>query len=145
MMESIGEPPPGDLFGEGPAMMEVVSVGIVIVDERIDPVLLKQLVDRFFEDTVESVVDVRREVIAVGGDLHADAKAMLLGDGSRQEDLWGANYYPGRGREDCVEPTSLINIRPAAGNRSMELLDPELLARVRELTFRLLGNGETLP
>jgi hypothetical protein len=59
--------------------------------------------------------------------------------------LWGANYYPGRGREDSIEYTSLINIRPAAGNRSMEIQDPALRERVRTLTWALVGEGEPLP
>jgi hypothetical protein len=63
-----------------------------------------------------------------------------LASGSRKVELWGANYYPGRGREDCIEYTSLINIRPAQGNRSMEIEDP----RVREITFSLIGEGEAL-
>ena len=43
-----------------------------------------------------------------------------------------------------IEYTSLINIRPAAGNRSMELLDQALRERVRAITFALLGEGEPL-
>ena len=69
---------------------------------------------------------------------------LLLEDGSRQADLWGANYYPGRGRERCIEYTALINIRPAQGNRSMEIQDPATRQRVRELTFALIGEGEPL-
>jgi len=57
----------------------------------------------------------------VGGELHADAEQVLLESGSQQSDLWGANYWPGRGREGCVEYTAHINIRPAQGNRSMEI------------------------
>lgn len=105
---------------------------------------LKVLVARFFEDMVKYVVDVDRGVAAVGGELHADAEALLLEDGSRQEHLWGANYYPGRGPEGCIEYTSLINIRPSAGNPSMVIQDAGVQARVREITFRLLGRGEPL-
>jgi len=94
---------------------------------RLDPGELRRLVDLYFEDMVKYVVDVARGVIAAGGEMHADAEAVLLEDGSRQDDLWGANYYPGRGREGCIEYTSLINIRPARGNR-----------------FSLLGEGEAL-
>ena len=68
--------------------------------------------------------------------MHSDAEEVLLESGSRQADLWGANYYPGRGREACIEFTSFINIRPSAGNRGMELQDEALRARVRELTLR---------
>ena len=91
------------------------------------------------------VVDVERGVIGLGGEMHADAEQLLLEDGSRQADLWGANYYPGRGREGGIEYTSLINIRPAAGNRSMEIQDPALRERVRDLTWALVGEGEPLP
>jgi Protein of unknown function (DUF5674) len=59
--------------------------------------------------------------------------------------MWGANYYPGRGRDLCIEFTSLINIRPAAGNRAMEIQDPTLREKVRDITFALVGEGEGLP
>ena len=72
------------------------------------------------------------------------AGALLLESGSRQPDLWGANYYPGRGPDDCIEYTSLINIRPAHGNRGMLIEDEDLRRRVREITFALIGRGESL-
>lgn len=118
---------------------------IVILTDPIDPHDLRTLVDRFFEDMVKYVVDVERGVVAVGGELHSDAEGLLIEDGSRQPDLWGANYYPGRGAGEWIEFTSLINIRPTEGNRSMELEDERLRARVRELTFQLIGRGEPLP
>lgn len=118
---------------------------IVVITRRIDPVELARLVALFFEDMVKYVVDVERAVIAVGGQLHADGEQLLLTSGSRQADLWGANYYPGRGPDGCIEYTSLINIRPAQGNRSMLIADPAVCERVREITFSLLGSGETLP
>lgn len=105
---------------------------------------LREIVARFFEDMVKLVVDIEREVVAVGGEMHADAEAMLLEDGSRQEDLWGANYYPGTGRDDCLEYTSLINIRPSQENRSMEVEREEVRERMREITFRLIGQGEPI-
>jgi len=120
--------------------------GIVVVrDGRIEGSELRRLVDLFFEDMVKYVVDVESGVLAVGGEMHADAEEILLEEGSRQPDLWGANYYPGRGREECIEYTSLINIRPAQGNRSMEIQDPAVRERVRELTFARIGECEALP
>jgi hypothetical protein len=117
---------------------------IVIVDRRLDPAELARLTGLFFEDMVKYVVDVARRVAAVGGELHADAEQLLLDSGSRQSDLWGANYYPGRGREDCIEYTSLINIRPTQGNRGMEIEDTSIRDAVREITFTLIGEGEPL-
>jgi hypothetical protein len=117
---------------------------ILILDRPIEPDELRALVERFFEDMVKYVADLALGVIAVGGELHADAEALLLERGSRQNDLWGANYLPGRGEDECIEYTSLINIRPSRDNRSMEVQDPGLRARIRDLTFRLIGRGEPL-
>src|SRR5947199_7992605 len=91
---------------------------IVIVERRIEPAELARLVLLHFEDMVKYVVDVERQLAAVGGELHAAAEQLLLQSGSRQADLWGANYHPGRAPEECIEYTSLINIRAAQANRS---------------------------
>jgi hypothetical protein len=115
---------------------------ILIVERRIEPSELRRLTKRFFGDMVKLVVDVRRRVVAVGGELHADAERLLLESGSAQADLWGANYHPGQGREDCLEYTALINIRPARANPSMEILDPAIRAAIREIVFDLVGVGE---
>jgi hypothetical protein len=118
---------------------------IVIAAERLEPSEVARLVQLFFGDMVKYVVDVERRVAAVGGQLHADAEQLLLEAGSRQVDLWGANYYPGRGPDDCIEYTALINIRPAQGNRSMVIADDAVRRRVREITLALIGRGESLP
>jgi hypothetical protein len=118
--------------------------GILVLEGRIATAELARLVERYFGDMVKYVVDVRQRILAIGGELHADAEQLLLERGSRQQELWGANYYPGRGPDDCIEFTALINIRPAQGNRSMELLDPALRASLREITFALIGQGEPL-
>lgn len=114
---------------------------LLVAGERIADADLRRLVARF-EDMVKYVVDVDRGVVGIGGEMHADAEQPE--SGSAPAALWGANYYPGRGREGCIEYTSLINIRPAAGNRGMELQEPKLRERVREITFALVGEGEAL-
>ena len=125
--------------------MTAEAPSIHVLESRIEPAELARLVGLFFEDMIKYVVDVERGILAVGGEMHADAEEVLLESGSRQADLWGANYYPGRGPEECIEYTSLINIRPAAGNRSMEIQDPAVRGRVRDLTHALVGRGEPLP
>jgi hypothetical protein len=117
---------------------------VLLLDRRIEAAELARVVGAHFEDMVKYVVDVERRLIAIGGEMHADAEQVLLEAGSRQADLWGANYYPGRGPQECIEYTSLINIRPTAGNRGMELQDPALRDRVRDITYALVGEGEPL-
>jgi uncharacterized protein DUF5674 len=118
---------------------------IVLQDQPITPTQLRLLVDAWFGDMVKYVVDAERRLLALGGELHADAEQLLLERGSRQSAVWGANYYPGRGPEQCIEYTALINIRPALGNRSMEIQDPAAREVIREVTFALVGRGEPLP
>ena len=125
---------------------ETVDAGpeeILVLDQRIAPADLARLL-RLFGDMVKYVADVERGLIAFGGELHADAEQVLLERGSRQADLWGANYYPGRGRKGCIEFISLINIQPSRGNPGMEIADPGIRERIRALTFALVGEGEAL-
>ena len=87
-------------------------------------------------DYIKLAVDVRRGVLAGGGAMHADCESALLEDGSVQEDVWGADWYPSSHQ---VAYESLINIRPRQGNRSLEVSDPELRARIADIVRALLG------
>lgn len=79
---------------------------------------------------VKLAVDVRRRVIAGGGALHADCEAALLEDGSRQEDVWGADWIP---ESRDVRFESLINIRPKRGNRKMTIEDAALRGEIERI------------
>jgi len=85
---------------------------------------------------VKIVVDIRRRTLAGGGEMHADCEALLLAQGSEQDDLWGANWYPD---EQQIEYESLINIRPRLGNRSMVIQSDDIRRKVSEITQELLG------
>ncbi len=88
-------------------------------------------------DYIKLAVDVARGVVAGGGEMHADCERALLDEGSRQDDVWGADWVPAR---RLVLFGSLINIRPRQGNRSMEIQDPTLRARV-DGVVRLVFEG----
>ncbi|HXY39602.1 MAG TPA: DUF5674 family protein [Vicinamibacteria bacterium] len=96
----------------------MTAPGIVVVrDARLPAAELRRLVALYFEDMVKVVVDVARGVAAVGDEMHADAEQVLLEDGSRQADLWGANYYPGprpRGGHRVHVEASASPARPLA-------------------------------
>ncbi|MBM4460411.1 MAG: hypothetical protein FJ011_22055 [Chloroflexi bacterium] len=85
---------------------------------------------------IKIVVDVRRRLLAGGGEMHADCEAVLLAEGSEQDDLWGANWYPA---EQRIEFESLINIRPRLGNRSIIIQSEEIRQQVAAITHALLG------
>lgn len=85
---------------------------------------------------IKLVVDIRRRILAAGGDMHADCESALLDDGSEQDDLWGANWFPGERR---IAFESLINIRPRLGNRSIIIQDEALRRQVEDITRHILG------
>ncbi len=88
-----------------------------------------------FGSFVKVVVDINREVISAACELHIDCADELVGDGSKSSDLWGANVYTADKRIDFV---SLINIRPDIGNKSMEILDAAIRAKVEAIIKKLL-------
>ncbi len=79
---------------------------------------------------VKLAVDVERAVVAGGGEWHYDCEQVLLADGSRQENVWGADWYPD---ERKVEFEALINIRPRQNNRTMLINDPELRKQIERI------------
>lgn len=91
-----------------------------------------------FGDMVKAVVDLRRRVMVLGGEMHADGERLLLDDGSKQEDLWGLNMYPDRLGDEFIEYTSLINIRPRQNNRSHEIQDEAIRAQVKAVIHELI-------
>src|SRR5512145_3339240 len=89
-----------------------------------------------YEEMIKIVVDIRRRVLGGGGEMHADCESVLLEDGSEQDDLWGANWYPS---EQRIEFESLINIRPRLGNRNILIQDENLRRQVESVTREILG------
>ncbi len=85
---------------------------------------------------VKVAVDTRQGILAGGGVLHADCEAVLLDEGGRQEDIWGADWVP---ETQQIQYEALINIRPRQNNPSMTILDPAIRDRVRDIVQDLLG------
>lgn len=96
---------------------------------------LRTMAEGRFGDLVKAVVDVRTRKLVVDAELHADQEAFLLEQGSRQEDLWGINLYPGldRADPDFVEFDSMINLRPSQANLSRGVEDADIQERIRAI------------
>ena len=112
---------------------------IKIVSARLSSEEIGAFLGHPFPDMIKFVADTRRGMLALGGELHADAEAILLEDGSQQADLWGGNFFPRKPKHQQVDFTSLINIRPSAGNPSMDIRDAAVRAKMLALVEQLLG------
>lgn len=105
------------------------------IDTPIQRAELIETIGPQFGDMTKAVVDISKEVMVIGGDMHADEEALLLDRGSRQEDLRGINLYPSAEPAERVEFDSMINLRPHYGNRSRGVDDPV----IREKILRIVG------
>lgn len=83
---------------------------------------------------IKIVVDIEREILAGGSGMHNECEQLLLNEGSEQENLWGANWFPD---EQGIEFESLINIRPRQ-NRSIIIQDENICAEVERITRKYL-------
>ncbi len=108
---------------------------ILLLHQKAIPQQVQDMLEQY-EEMIKIVVDIRRRVLSGGGEMHADCETVLLDDGSEQDDLWGANWYPD---EQRIEFESLINIRPRLGNRAILIQDEKLRRQVEEITLEFLG------
>lgn len=111
---------------------------ITIISSPIPLAAVGRTAKVWYGDMTKAVVDLKQHLMALGGKMHADAEAVLLEQGSSQEDLWGINLYPDRYPTDWIEYHSLINIRPKQNNRSMEIENPQLRDQIRSLVEQLI-------
>ncbi len=112
---------------------------ILIVAETISSSELNALAEAVFGTMVKGVVDIETEVLALGGQMHADEESLLLQNGSRQENLWGFNIYTDQSFPENIEFDSMINIRPRDGNRSRDVEDPEIRGRILKIIEKKLA------
>ncbi len=111
---------------------------IKIIKEKISKDELKRLAKESFGKMFKIVVDINKEILAAGGELHADAMEKLLQDGSQGKNLWGANFYSFKKPEKRIEYSALINIRPEQNNREMEIGDKKIRDKIKQVVENLL-------
>ena len=109
-----------------------------IITDKISVEELKKMADKMFGNLVKGVVDIEKEVMAVNGELHADEQALLIENGSKQENLWGINIYLEKIDQDFIEFDSVINIRPSQQNRSRGVDNLEIREKIIEIVNKLI-------
>ncbi len=60
---------------------------IVDKEHKISKEELKKMLEKMFGELVKAVVDIKKEIMIVDADLHADQEKELLKNGSSQNDL----------------------------------------------------------
>ena len=112
---------------------------IKIIKNKISLAEVKELALNNYGDMIKAVVDIEQKITALGGEFHADAEKLLLENGSRQADLWGINLYPEKNSAEFIEYNSLINIRPKAGNRKIDIEIPEIKEKIKTIINEIIN------
>ncbi len=115
-----------------------------IISERITRQELFEKYATAYQIVTKAVVDLERRMIAVDAEWHSDLEALLLEDGSAQQDLWGVNLRLTKPPEEFIVYESLINIRPAQQSFSTVITDPFLQQRIKRVIDALVDYGDPL-
>ena len=108
---------------------------LLIIREAVTPEQINQMTEQFGSNFIKLAVDVEREILADGGELHSDCEQALLKDGSQQANVWGADWHP---ESKNVTFESIINMRPQQQNFSMDIQDLTLRNRIEKIARELL-------
>ena len=106
---------------------------MIILETQMPVARLQEVAGNTFGDMVKAVVDVGRRLVAIDAELHSDLEALLLENGSAQNDLWGVNFYPFLEGDDFLEFDSMINMRPSQGNMSRGVVDGKIRAEIAKV------------
>jgi len=113
--------------------MKIVKDAIAISE-------LKQMMEGgFFVDVVKAVIDIEKGIMAVDAEMHADLMNYLIKEEhSNHQNLWGVNLFPGVPIEKFIIFTSLINIKPSLGYKSVDIHDQALQEKIRNVINKLI-------
>ncbi len=90
---------------------------------------------------IKITVDLRQEIVVIGGEYHADAEKVLIDNyQSQQSDIWGGGYNIA---SDIFEVNAIINLR-SGKNDSTDILDPVIRNRFLELVKTKLSNIKSI-
>ena len=124
---------------KGGHLFNINNMEIKIVKDTISKDELAEMAKEQFGDFVKAVVDIKKEIMAVGGELHADEEALLIEkEESESEYLWGINFYPEKSGEEWIEFDSMVNIKPTHGNSSRGIDSTQIREKILEITQKLV-------
>ncbi len=112
---------------------------VKIIKNSIKKTELLEIASKGFGDMLKVAVDVEKEIMAVGGELHADEEVLLIEqEGSKREYIWGINIYPKKPEEKMIEFDSMINLKPSFGNRSRDIEDSAVKEKIKRIIKKLV-------
>ena len=110
------------------------QVVIIVLDRKITPEEFKGACEVYM-DYIKTVIDIEKNILAVGGEYHIDCEEVLLERGSKIENLYGGGY---RVSTKEVEYMAMSNYKTALGKTTYEIMDQEIREKLYKLTMEYL-------
>src|SRR5687768_5805935 len=110
-----------------------------IIKDKIGISELKEMAGKMFGNLVKAMVDVDRGIMAVDAPLHSDLMDLLIEQENLEpKNLWGINMYPEKVGDDFIEFDSMMNLKPALGNKTRGVEDENIRKRIIEIVNKLV-------
>ena len=110
-----------------------------IVKDKIEISELKEMAENMHGNLVKVMVDIEKEVIALDAPLHSDLMEYLIEEGhSESQNLWGINIYPEKQGDDFIEFDSMMNLKPALGNKTRGIEKEEIREKIKKIINRIV-------
>lgn len=110
-----------------------------IVKDKIANLELKEMAKKMHDNLVKAMVDVDKKIMAVDAGLHADLMELLIEkENSEPENVWGINIFPDKTNQDLIEFDSMMNIKPALGNRTRGIENGNIRKKIIEIVNKLI-------
>ena len=107
---------------------------ILILDRKATAEELQQAKE-VYKDYIKTVIDIEKNILAVGGEYHVDCEEVLIKSGSKLENLFGGGY---RISTEEVEYMAMSNFKPNMGKVTYEIMDENVRKKLKELTEKFL-------
>lgn len=108
---------------------------LLVLDKPATPAQIAQMAE-VFDGYIKFVVDLGRKVLVGGSERHVEGEQKLLEMGSKQEDLWGGGID---WETKEIDYNSMINIRPAQGNPSRDVLSESIRKEIDKVAGYFFG------
>ena len=117
--------PPSPKASEGQSKIEIAE--------------LREMTKRMYENLVKAVVDIEKEILAVDAEMHVDLEQLLIEkENCEPKNLWGINIWPEKSGNDFIEFDSMINLKPAFGNRTRGIDSVDIRDKIIKIVNKLV-------
>ena len=110
-----------------------------IVKDKIEISQLREMAKNMHGELVKVMVDIERGIIAVDAPMHSDLLELLIKEeNSEPKSLWGINIHPDKTGEDFIEFDSMMNLKPALGNKTRGIENPDIREKIIQIICKFV-------